>query len=313
MDAAKTGSFIAGLRKELGLTQKELAERLMVSDKAVSRWETGHGMPDLDNLEALSSVLGVSVAELLRGERIVEPMPVQETDTIALGGLELARELMHKRTVSNVLLGFVCGLIVLLLTMTHLASPIHLPYRDGLASVEQLGDGTLVVTSDAEQVGIDVELVGDEAYVSCYTTRLQQLMGRAGTRVAVIGAPEAIRSVHYYPGTPDDVLLYGEQEEGGVVTLPRLVYNMWLVIGIAASAIGLAAFALLRTRWYARRVLRVALVPVCFSISLVAVLWGHFGEVYNAAFYLSGICLVALALYGLATLALSRRARASLQ
>ena len=80
------------------------------------------------------------------------------------------------------------------------------------------------------------------------------------------------------------------------------------ILGIVASVIGFAAYALLRTRWYAKHVLRIALLPVCFSVSLIAVLWGRFDQVYNASFYLSGICLVALALYAAALLALSRRA-----
>ena len=63
----KTGQFIARRRKEIGLTQKELAERLGVTNKAVSKWETGGGMPDVSVLETLAGVLEVSVDELLRG------------------------------------------------------------------------------------------------------------------------------------------------------------------------------------------------------------------------------------------------------
>ena len=70
MNAENTGSFIAGLRKEQGLTQKQLADRLLVSDKAISRWETGHGMPDLDNLEALAGVLERHLHEAHRRARL---------------------------------------------------------------------------------------------------------------------------------------------------------------------------------------------------------------------------------------------------
>ena len=70
MDAAKTGQLIAALRKEMNLTQKDLAERLQVTDKAVSRWETGKGFPDTALLEPLAAVLGISVGELLAGERL---------------------------------------------------------------------------------------------------------------------------------------------------------------------------------------------------------------------------------------------------
>lgn len=69
MNASTIGAFIAQIRKEKGWTQKELAERLNVSDKAVSKWETGRGTPDISSLESLSSVLEVSVNEILAGTR----------------------------------------------------------------------------------------------------------------------------------------------------------------------------------------------------------------------------------------------------
>lgn len=69
MDTQKTGQVIAGRRAELGLTQKQLAERLHISDRTVSRWERGVGFPDLSLLEPLADALELSVLELLRGER----------------------------------------------------------------------------------------------------------------------------------------------------------------------------------------------------------------------------------------------------
>lgn len=70
MDATKCGAFIAKLRSEKGMTQKELSEALNVSDKAISRWETGKGYPDVSSLMALSEFFSVSVNELLSGKRI---------------------------------------------------------------------------------------------------------------------------------------------------------------------------------------------------------------------------------------------------
>lgn len=58
MDLKKTGLFISRMRKEKSMTQKEMAERLSVTDKAVSRWETGKGFPDVSILKNLSEVLG---------------------------------------------------------------------------------------------------------------------------------------------------------------------------------------------------------------------------------------------------------------
>ena len=59
MDAKKTGELIARRRKEQGLSQGELAERIHVTDKAVSKWETGRGMPGIDSLEPLAEVSGM--------------------------------------------------------------------------------------------------------------------------------------------------------------------------------------------------------------------------------------------------------------
>lgn len=70
MDTKATGALIADRRKRLALSQAELAERLHVTDKAVSRWETGRGMPGLDSLEPLSEILGLSVSELLSGKEL---------------------------------------------------------------------------------------------------------------------------------------------------------------------------------------------------------------------------------------------------
>lgn len=63
-----TGSTIKELREKKGLTQRELAERIKVSDKTVSKWETGKGLPDIGIIEELSKALGISIAELLTGD-----------------------------------------------------------------------------------------------------------------------------------------------------------------------------------------------------------------------------------------------------
>ena len=73
MDQTQFGRFVAQLRKEQNLTQKELADRLHVTDKAVSKWETGKGFPDLKLLEPLAQALDISLVELLQGERTPSP------------------------------------------------------------------------------------------------------------------------------------------------------------------------------------------------------------------------------------------------
>lgn len=70
MDRYITGSVIRRLREAKNLTQEELAERIHVSGKTVSKWETGQGFPDISLLEPLAKALGISVIELMSGEDI---------------------------------------------------------------------------------------------------------------------------------------------------------------------------------------------------------------------------------------------------
>ena len=77
MDKKSIGAFIAALRKANGMTQKDLAELLHVSDKTVSRWEVGDGAPDLALIPVIAEIFGVTCDELLRGER--RPAAANET------------------------------------------------------------------------------------------------------------------------------------------------------------------------------------------------------------------------------------------
>ena len=69
MNQVKLGKFIRELRNELGMTQQELADKIEVSDKTISKWENARGMPDISLLIPLSNALNISVLELLNGER----------------------------------------------------------------------------------------------------------------------------------------------------------------------------------------------------------------------------------------------------
>lgn len=70
MDQIKIGKFISSLRKEKGYTQQDLADKLNVSNKSISRWENGKTMPDLSIIPNLCKVLGISINELFCGERL---------------------------------------------------------------------------------------------------------------------------------------------------------------------------------------------------------------------------------------------------
>ena len=82
MNQMNIGNFLKQLRKERGLTQAQLAETLGVSNRSVSRWETGSNLPDLDLLVELAELYDVDLKELLSGERSIEPMNEKLKDTV---------------------------------------------------------------------------------------------------------------------------------------------------------------------------------------------------------------------------------------
>lgn len=92
MDYNKIGNFIADERKAKNLTQAKLAEKLFVSEKTVSKWENGKGLPDTNSLPKLCNIFEISINELLNGERIVMENKQQNEKLL----LDIAKELEIK-------------------------------------------------------------------------------------------------------------------------------------------------------------------------------------------------------------------------
>ena len=93
MDQLKIGKFIAECRKQKNLTQMQLAEKLGITDKAISKWERGITMPDSSIMLELCDILGISVNELLSGEKISMENNNQKNEQLLL---EMAKELENK-------------------------------------------------------------------------------------------------------------------------------------------------------------------------------------------------------------------------
>ena len=92
MDAKKLGLFIAQLRKEQNMTQADLAKKLQVTDKAVSKWERGLGLPDINSIEPLADALGVTVLEIMRSERIpVEDVTPESASEVISDAFDMAK------------------------------------------------------------------------------------------------------------------------------------------------------------------------------------------------------------------------------
>lgn len=126
IDKAKFGTFVAQLRKEKGLMQKDLAQKLYVSDKAVSKWERGLSIPDVALLIPLAEILGVTVTELLECQRLPknEPMDSQKTEKIVKKVIGLSEEEQRKlrpdrvkRGIQLLLCAIVGGLEIWFLSM----------------------------------------------------------------------------------------------------------------------------------------------------------------------------------------------------
>ncbi len=108
MNSIRCGKFIAELRKDKKWTQTELAQAVGVTDKAVSRWETGKGYPDVSILKPLADMLGVTVNELLNGERIpLENRPHIAEDTI-LRTLKAKKRILRLTNLLILVISAVC-------------------------------------------------------------------------------------------------------------------------------------------------------------------------------------------------------------
>lgn len=120
MDAKRLGSFIAERGKELGLTQVVLAEKLHVTDKAVSRWERGVGLPDINSIEALADALEVSLVELMQTQRIEKDnISTKEAEKLLVDTIQLSKTTSRivKCSGSIIIWGFISISVVLLLLL----------------------------------------------------------------------------------------------------------------------------------------------------------------------------------------------------
>lgn len=113
MTSKDCGKFISELRKANNLTQRDLAENLNVSDKAVSRWETGKGFPDVNSLLALSEFFGVSVNELLAGKQIEEENLTDIAENNVINAIETKEKAVKKKKMQMI----ICSAIFFILLL----------------------------------------------------------------------------------------------------------------------------------------------------------------------------------------------------
>lgn len=126
MDSKVFGQFVAKIRKERNMTQAELAGRIGVTDKAVSRWERGLGFPDINTLEPLSNALDISILELMRSEKSVmeknNNLSESEVTELMANAVAMARENQRQDKASVCLGGIVTLAAAVLVKLTDRAN-----------------------------------------------------------------------------------------------------------------------------------------------------------------------------------------------
>lgn len=124
MKNQKIGNFIANLRKEKNLTQKDLADKLGITDRAVSKWERGICLPDIILFEDISQIFNISVSELLKGEKIKKKEVLEEKEIInAFTNIELNIKNKYKNISNIVIITFF--IIITILISYNVFKPIY--------------------------------------------------------------------------------------------------------------------------------------------------------------------------------------------
>lgn len=125
MNQENIGMFIAARRKELGMTQKTLAEKIEVSDKAISKWERGNGLPDITRLDELCAALQINVNELLSGEKLSESSYSEKAEENIMSLIEENEKNKRNGLVQYVIGGVLVVLGLLLLGVSIKDSSVY--------------------------------------------------------------------------------------------------------------------------------------------------------------------------------------------
>lgn len=178
MEKEKIGKYIRKKRIEKGMTQQQLAEKIQVTEKAVSRWETGRGVPDISLLEPLAEELHVSVTELLNGEERVQEEAVHDTkahmaDIDITNVIEYVQENREEKYNTGFKIGIGCLVVSLVLFLLYLREA----YRF---------QGNYFGTMIRMTVISGIFLLGEMVLERCYLEKLEERRKRKKAVLAVL-------------------------------------------------------------------------------------------------------------------------------
>lgn len=163
MDNIKTGNLIRELRREKGITQKDLADQLHITDRAVSKWERGLCAPDIALLEPLSEILGVKITDIISGTKTADSMDA-ETEQKVNELLSYSEDELNKKTKSYkkrvIILSVIAG-ISLLLWVFNFFSPVIFQRGNPIPYIS----AAMKINEDSRYVQVDVDDTYD-VYIS---------------------------------------------------------------------------------------------------------------------------------------------------
>lgn len=163
MDNIKTGNLIRELRREKGITQKDLADQLHITDRAVSKWERGLCAPDIALLEPLSEILGVTITDIISGTKTADSMDA-ETERKVSELLSYSEEELNKKTKSYkktvIILAVIAGLS-LLLWVFNFFSPVIFQRGNPIPYIS----AAMKIDEDSRYIQVDVDDIYD-VYIS---------------------------------------------------------------------------------------------------------------------------------------------------
>lgn len=259
MEAKKFGQFIAGIRKEKKMTQAELAGKIHVTDKAISRWERGLGFPDIQTLEPLAQALGISVLELMRSERQETEKQDQQPEEFRYTQGEVAEMLQNAGDISrqqkkqdrdaNVIAGIVLAAITIIVWMTKLAS----------------FGGALVVGGIAATVFVSLWYF----FQNIDDAESRKIYGVA----AILSVGFLLALMQYVWGEQ-----LGEFLPGGIDTQQEIFWTVWYLFVIAMLMMGTFR-AIRQQRQKKVKRYKTVLFSLIMGVLLCATLWQYQGTI----------------------------------
>lgn len=259
MEAKKFGQFIAGIRKEKKMTQTELAGKIHVTDKAISRWERGLGFPDIQTLEPLAQALGISVLELMRSERQETEKQDQQPEEFRYTQGEVAEMLQNAGDISrqqkkqdrnaNVIAGIVLAAITIIVWMTKLAS----------------FGGALVVGGIAATVFVSLWYF----FQNIDDAESRKIYGVA----AILSVGFLLALMQYVWGEQ-----LGELLPGGIDTQQEIFWTVWYLFVIVMLMMGTFR-AIRQQRQKKVKLYKTVLFSLIMGVLLCATLWQYQGTI----------------------------------